>query len=387
MNRLLLSAVFLIWIAGCAGPGPEVKPGPASTAETPEEKTVLVEAEGETINLPDNIVATKEQALMAAQRAALEKALGVYITGQTIVKQAAVLDQNIFSRTTGYIKKYDILSEKVDGELFRTKISAQVRLGDVKKDLDALGLLIKTQKVGNPRVMVIIPETIDGQPNSQAVVETALIKKLLDNSYRVIDQAQTETIKAQDQLKAIESPAEAAKLARQFDAEVVVAGKASSAFNTDKDLAGMTSYKARVEAKVVKTSTAEVILAEDCNSAGVDITKEMAAAAALGKAANVVADKLCPNIAVKLFEAASIQIQISGLASINDLNAFKDALKHVEGIIDIYTRSFDAGTAVMDVDLRTGNANTVSSRLEAMTDWKIKINELSGSKIKAQITR
>ena len=83
-------------------------------------------------------------------------------------------------------------------------------MGDISKEIDVLGLLIKSKKVGNPRVMVLINEEIDRIKSTQSIAETIIIKKLLDLGYRVVDQEQISKIKQDDEVvKALSGDANA----------------------------------------------------------------------------------------------------------------------------------------------------------------------------------
>ena len=74
-GRLLLAAFLL---AGCASaPPPKPTASAGGPPDLPGEEIIVVEAEGEVNTISGNALATKEAGLMAAQKKALEKALGV----------------------------------------------------------------------------------------------------------------------------------------------------------------------------------------------------------------------------------------------------------------------------------------------------------------------
>ena len=391
-GKNFLFLVFLLLFLGCAGPKQEIKPteqAQPSSKEDTEDFAEGVEAEGVVAVIKGNLLATKDQALMAAQRAALEKAVGVYITGQTIVQNAAVIEENIFSRTVGYIRDFKILSETEDGEFYKTKIFAKIKLSDVKKDLDGLGLLIKTKKVGNPRVMVLIDEEIDGVPSTAGNAETALINQLLDKGYKVVDREQTKNIRADERAKLTSagSDKEIALIGSKFEADVIIAGKIISKFNTDQDLAGLISYRSSINAKVVKAATGEVILTSSRTGSGVDITKEMAAGNSITKIAKSLGDELVPQIATKLYEGANVVVTVAGIQTINKLEEFNKILRGFDGVSATYVRSYEKEEAKIELDLKYGNAQTIASKLEALSNWKITVREVGGYSIKAEIVK
>src|SRR5882672_11365248 len=122
----LLAVVFSL--AGCAGSRSRLKVGQNAQGE-------VVEAEGFAPNNPKDMIATKRASLVDAERNAVEKAVGVFVSARTLVEKAVAIENNILARTEGYIKKYDILKEGADGEFYKTKIRALVALKDLEADL------------------------------------------------------------------------------------------------------------------------------------------------------------------------------------------------------------------------------------------------------------
>src|SRR6056297_598543 len=98
---------------------------------------------------------SKKEAETAAQRNAIEKGIGSFVDSETLTKNFMLVKDKILSRSRGYIKSFEILSSKkqTDGN-WEVKISAVVAQGDLKNDLDALGIL--RQKMGNPRIIVML---------------------------------------------------------------------------------------------------------------------------------------------------------------------------------------------------------------------------------------
>src|SRR5688500_12605550 len=71
----------------------------------------VVEAEGFAPYDPKDLINTKRGSLVDAQKNAVEKAVGVFVSGRTMVEKAVAIENNILARTDGYIKKYDVVSE------------------------------------------------------------------------------------------------------------------------------------------------------------------------------------------------------------------------------------------------------------------------------------
>ncbi len=140
-----------------------------------------------------NLGRAKTQALQEAQRNAVEIGLGTLIDSSTIVENAVLIQDRIYSRASGYVTDYHVTSEGAtpSGHAYETCIEASVATATIKDDLNAIGIL--KQRVGNPRFMsVYVPRThASADARSLAVREA---KSTIDNvflgkGFLVIDQS------------------------------------------------------------------------------------------------------------------------------------------------------------------------------------------------------
>ena len=106
------------------------------------------------------------QAKRTALREAVEQALGTLISSHTRVRNFAVIEDDILSRTAGYVREFAIVEQgPVDSTTYQVVVDAKVSLGDLYRDLDAFNLVIEA--AGNPRLVCVGRERIvvDGIPN------------------------------------------------------------------------------------------------------------------------------------------------------------------------------------------------------------------------------
>jgi hypothetical protein len=105
-----------------------------------------VTAEGEGLS--------KREALMAAQRMAIEKGVGVLLDAQTLTQNMEVVKDEIYSKARGYVKHFTIVSEQKQNDgRWRVTIRCAVAEGELEDNLRALGIL--RDKMGNPRIGVV----------------------------------------------------------------------------------------------------------------------------------------------------------------------------------------------------------------------------------------
>lgn len=165
--------------------------------------TVTAVGQAQIIGGDDNQARLK--AIEGAKRAAVEQGVGTLVDSQTKVTNFEVLQDKIYSRASGYMTNYSILSEgkTPDGSIYTVTIRADVQTASIENDLRAIGILMAT--VGNPRFMAVyVPETKSSAHRSSRVVRAAeqaingvfarkgfivLDRMFIDNIYNEIEQA------------------------------------------------------------------------------------------------------------------------------------------------------------------------------------------------------
>lgn len=376
--------LILIWVlAGCAGPKSELKYDP----EPVEDKTEVVETEGITPIIKNQVLQARSQALAEAQRKAVEQVVGIYVSSRMMVSKAILVENNILSRTSGYIKKYTVISESQSNGFYKVKIRARVKIGMINDDLEALGLLINSVTVGDPRIAVLIDEYCDGKSVDKSASESELTKRLIEAGYRVISQQKIADARSHPKFRqAMEGETTAiGELGKNLGAELLIIGKATSRFYTDKGLGGLVSYRSEVQVKVVEVDTGVVVATKANRSGGVDISGQLAATNSLYMASASIAKELVPQIAQGLNEKVRTVITISGLSSLNELSELKSSIAMIPSVANVYARSFDKGTAIVDVDLKYGNTTMLAADLENMARQKLKITGVTRRSITARM--
>src|SRR4029077_20721288 len=101
MTRTLAAFLALTLLAGACAPKSRLKLGKTAGGE-------VVEADGVVPLQHSDLPATEAAALAAAERSAVEKVVGVYISAQTRTEKAILIENKVLAKTGGYISKYDI---------------------------------------------------------------------------------------------------------------------------------------------------------------------------------------------------------------------------------------------------------------------------------------
>jgi hypothetical protein len=107
----------------------------------------------------------RSAALENAKRNAIEQVVGAVISAKTVMENYQIVQDKIYSRSSGYLTGYTVLSEGKSEEdgTWRVTIQTSVKTRAVKNDLQAIGILLA--RVGNPRFMAIhLPATKTSLP-------------------------------------------------------------------------------------------------------------------------------------------------------------------------------------------------------------------------------
>lgn len=345
-------------------------------------ETRFVTAEGVAEVRQNAVDIARDAAVEDAQKKAIEQAIGVFIDSQTQVENFQLISDNILAQVKGYITRYDLIDEQVDGNLLRVKINAEVALDRLSDDLSAIGILMA--RMHNPRTMALIAEQNVGdrlsvwwaEPRARetglGVVENAFMTAFTAKGFEFIDHgaaAKELTVTRADRTPDL-STTQARKLGSQADAEVVITGRALAKY-AGEVVGGMRSVQADLTVRAVRTDTGQVIASVTVHSAAVHVTETSAGAEALRKAGTKAADEMLTKIlAVYARETGGtrpVTIVITGLDKAQFVR-FKDVLtQQVRGIRNLSERSFTGARATIQVDSRN-SAQQLSDEL-ALKDF------------------
>jgi hypothetical protein len=254
-------------------------------------KQVTATGMGSIIN--GDVAHARDDAVEDALRKGLEQVMGMMVSAETLVENFQLIEDNIFSKTQGYVQTYEVVQEgKRDEMLYEVTVNAVVKMSDLKSDLDAIQTLIRRKNT--PRMMVLIEETNIGETPGMHLVttdlntaETALMDQFMAKGFRFVDQ---QTVKA-NMDKAVAAAilkgdvAKAAALGKSHGAEVVVTGKAvAKATETEAFGTKIRSQQATVTARAIRTDTGDIIATGSAQGAYPHIDDMTGGAKAIQKA-------------------------------------------------------------------------------------------------------
>jgi hypothetical protein len=371
----------------------------------PGQQVQTVTAEGVGVVIGGDRAIARDQAINDALRKAVEQAVGTMVSSETMVQNFQTLNDRIYTQTQGYIQNYRILSENPGPDVHQVTIQATVALGDLEKDLQALGFLLG--QVGKPRIMVFIAEQNVGRQSytywwgapraEQAdlnIADNTITDRFREKGFDLVDpQAQAQNIKVPPAFQVVELNDRAAvTLGKQVDAEIVIVGKALARSMGNIAGTSMKSVQANISLRAVQVDNARVLSAGSENAAAVHLDEITAGTEAIKKASVKMSDKLMDDI-IKNFQkrvgaTTTVQLTLFGLAGVEDLRKFKSSvLGQVRGVEGIHERGFSENGVKMDVEVR-GSAQSLSQEMSRkdFPEFLIKVIRSSWNTLEIQVS-
>lgn len=329
---------------------------------------------------------SKDDAVRDALRNAVEQAVGTLVDSQTLVQNMAVVNDEIYTKSQGFVRDYTVLQASSSGGQIAVTVRAMI---DTEPNSELMTRLqkLKLIEVGlrDPKIGVIIAEYNKYYWIPNQAAESSVIRKLREAGFkRVIDPRQAANIRGNDFIKAVMDGdlATARSVAGAYSLDYVVVGSAFSNFAGEVVAGGgVLSARASIEAKVMKVDTGEIIGSNTFEAAGVDITRDVAAKKALAKAGEKVADYLVKELLNYAADTEKpLRIVVRNLTSFNKLNALQSELKGTQGVKAVYLRNYQNGMAEIDVNY-VGAPQLLATQMQNFGNLKLVVTNISNSSL------
>jgi hypothetical protein len=250
-----------------------------------------------------------ETAQRAAQRAAIEKGIGQVVTSQTEIENFQTKRDLVLTHTEGAVKSSEIVgkTQGPDG-VWEVTVKAVVSKAEIRQDLLALAIL--RSAIGNPRVAVLVTETILGTPRVDGITEASIIHAFKDREFEVVEPSEALRAKRAKQI-ALATGGDlksATDLGTEMGAEVVVVGTATA---TEADMSdnpyfqnsGMKSASGSIALKAIDVNTREILALRAGDAPMVHPNAAVAGTKALEKASQKVVEQSETGLIDQLIKA------------------------------------------------------------------------------------
>ena len=305
----------------------------------------------------------KKEGILAAQKAAVEKVAGVFISSATTVDQAQIVEDKIVSKSAGFIRHSHVQKSYRKGDEFYTKIKAMVLvkdIGDIIKQSEADAFAKKTT------ILVASRETIGEDISLHQDCKQAIYRALKNQPFALVNG---------DNLSQnnIENPNQAIDKARTEGARfIIVADVATNpleVLNTATP-SPFKTYRARANLHAYATNNYAAVAEGSQQQSGLDPLPEIAAQKSIAAACEAAAKQLIEPINAAINSAKIFQVTIKNVNTIERLKQIQDIFKDLREIEDFNLVRYANSGAQFEI---SANINT-SEELTAKIIRKYNVN-------------
>ncbi len=133
----------------------------------------------------DGVGVDRDSAIRDAKRNAVEMAVGTFISSNTLVNQAVLVLDEIYTKSQGFVRDVSILNESYSSDLYR--VTARVDV-DTNPDSALISELNMLMALNDPRIAVIVLQDKNGATANDEITETTLNDRLLQLGFsHVVD--------------------------------------------------------------------------------------------------------------------------------------------------------------------------------------------------------
>jgi hypothetical protein len=374
---------------------------PAAAADAPSDVKVT-EATGEAAIVTD-VLAAKAAAKDDAMRNCVQQVATTVVTAATETDQAQLLSDKIYSHSQGYIRKFEVVEEKQDGNVWTMKVKCEVAEGKLDEDMMAFGIAYRRE--GMPRVMVMIAEQAinateasgwwqgGGNAADLRVMENSFMDRMGKSGFSFVD---PEVLAGKVKLEVVgadPNAQQAREIGSLAGAEIVIVGRAIAKPLGTIALDNGTFYSAvaNVSARAVETKTGKILAAaEFTGKAGKGFEQTTAGRNALSEGGRQLAADLFSKIGkvwAGRYSSRSVDLIVKGTDDFGRISAFKTALVNgVKGVKAVELRGMEDGKAELEVTL-AGKAEEFASDLASrkLPGFTVKVKKVTQSSVEVEI--
>jgi len=351
-----------------------------------------------------DLLAARDRAKDDALRNCVQQVATTIVTAGTETDQAQLLSDKIYAHSVGYVRRFQILEDRQDGNTWVTKVRCDV--SEAKLDEDLLAFGISYQRAGMPRVLVLVAEqAIDasqatgwwqggGNSADLRVVENSFMDRMEKSGFTFVD---AEVLQGKVKLESIGADPDvqqAREVGVRSGAELVIVGRAIARPLGEIPIDNGTFYSsvANVSARAVRTDTGQVVAAAEFTSpAGKGFERTTAGRNALSEAGRMLAREMFTRVGKVWTREQSglrrIAMTVRGVDDYGRLSAFKNVLVNsVRGVKDVQERSMEDGRAELEVALSsTSQAFATELATRKFQGFAVKVRKVTANAVEVEL--
>lgn len=303
----------------------------------------------------NNISSMKKEGELAAQRAAVEKVAGIFISSTSTVEQAQLVEDKITSKSAGFIRRGYVQKAYRKGDDWYTRVRVMVLVKDISeiiKQSDADAFAKKTT------ILVASRELVGEDVSLKQDCKQAIYRALKGQPYSLVNG---------DNLSQnnIENPTPVIDKARQDGARFIIMADVDAA--PLQALPGITSpfktYRARANLKVASTKNYQIVGEAADQVSGLDPMENIAAQKAISGACEASAKQLVESINAAINSANKFNVVVENVNSIERLKQIQDIFKNMREIEDYNLTRYTNSNAYFELSANISTAEELTAKI------------------------
>jgi hypothetical protein len=356
-------------------------------AHAADEGIVVKEATGEAAIVKDNEEKAFDDAKAQALRSAVEQAAGVYVSGDTVTKNNQLVMDRVLSNTTGFVRKFDVVSKKKEKGVLSVTLKVEVGTKELEKDIIATRGIV--DRLFSRKVLVAVQEqSIDdkGTATRSEVLPTAITNSLRNEGWRIIDEKGTVADAAMKVSSGVAHGAlDAKEIGRKSDVDFIIYGSVNIRYippstgplpevdkdgkqllffvTGDYDLSMFETRTGRQLGKVVGRLTAPLPKMSTMAVTSYNQTALSLCSLESPRIVNEIRAPVMEYLRDQDVNGAAVVLKVSGLADFDQMDDFGKALEMVKGVKQVRPGEFAEGKGEFEVSF-LGNSSEFGRALK-----------------------
>lgn len=350
----------------------------------------------------DGVGVDRDSAVRDAMRNAVERVVGTYVDSRTLVSEAVVSLDEIYTKSQGYVRDVEVLDEVGNGNAYRLTAKVDV---DTNPDAALMSRLNMIMMLNAPRIAVIVKKNVEVSSNeysyldtsnkSDSFTETVMNGKLLEMGFNHI--VEPEIVAKLKQSSAIATVlsgnGDIGACSDTYGIDYLVLGSSNVSANKIKlpnETGGyseslLTTGRSILTVKVIKFDTGEVVATYTVDGQAVDNNDVFAQ----NKAIQVAAEKACIELENR-FKKIAAQPFIGTkfvITAVDEAGAEEvvNMLKSCSGVQSVRVRERNGDMTVLDVE-SSQKPYVIIQDLKQKSHRGIFVEQISNGSVKLAIS-
>jgi hypothetical protein len=350
------------------------------------------------------ILGARERARDDALRTCVQQVAAAVVTAAADADQAQLLSEKIYARAVGYVRRFEILEDRREGDTWVTRMRCEVSEAKLDEDLMAAGIAYR--RAGMPRVLVLVAERAIDAPRASGwwqeggdaadvrVLERAFVDRMERSGFTFVDGEALRGAMKLEELGADPTVLQAREAGAKAGADLVVVGRAVAkpSGQIPLDQGTFHSSVADVSARAIRTDTGEVLAgAKFTAPEGKAFDRAAAGRSALAEAGRMLAREMFARVGKVWSREQSgirrVAMIVRGVDDYGRLAAFKSALvSSVRGVKEVQERSMEDGQAELEVSL-AGTAQELATELATrkFPGFTVKVRKVAAAAVEVDL--